>query len=136
MFNYLTKTDKEFHWTKAYSWYSDLRVKDIASRHLRTIGLVKVECMPKVFGVPKLASWCAKNFVLAFHKMLRFPKPNKELKLPKVDDFITNHGVRQRLLPHLTDSFFGVMSNSFQFDINILKDLSREFASLFAWVIG
>ena len=51
MCNSPAKIDKEFHWSKAYSWYSNLLAEDIASKHLRTIGLVKAECMLEVFGV-------------------------------------------------------------------------------------
>lgn len=110
-FNSLEKTDKEFHYTKAYKWYLDLCGEDIAFRHLRTIGLVKVGCMLSVFGVPNLALWCAKCFnasrrkmkvgdnifspislsPLTFQKMLRLLEPNKELKLLEVNDFLTNH---------------------------------------------
>lgn len=62
MFNSLVKTNKEFHQSKVYSWYTDLHAKDVASKHLKTIGSVKIGCMPKVFGVPELLLWCEKHF--------------------------------------------------------------------------
>lgn len=81
--------------------------------------------MPKFFGVPEFMLWCSKCFnqskriiqvrhsaihpvslnPLVFHRMLRLPNPNKELKLSKVDDFITNNGGPKRLLTYFTDSF-------------------------------
>lgn len=67
--------------------------------------------------------------------MLRLQEPNKELKLPEMDDFVINHGRPKRLLPHFKDSLSGVKSNTFQFDINILKESFREFAWLFVRVI-
>lgn len=107
------------------------------------------------FCVPKLVSWCAKIFdtskitiqvggntilsislmLLVFLKMPRFPNPNKDLKLPKADDFVTNHGCPKRLLPYFTLSLFGLKSNSFQFIINMIKEPFREFVWLFARVI-
>ena len=60
MFNSLENTDKEFHWSKAYSGYSNLPVDDTSSKHLRSIGLVKARCMPKHFSVPKLVLLCSK----------------------------------------------------------------------------
>ena len=62
MFISLVKNNKYFHWFKAYYWYSDLLVEDISSKHLTTVRLVKAGCMPEVFGVPKLVSWCSKCF--------------------------------------------------------------------------
>ena len=86
--------------------------------------------------------WCAKHFedskiiiqvgdntispislnLLVFQKMLRLPKPNKELKLLEADDFITNHGGPKILLPYFTFSLSRMKSNAFQFDINLLKE--------------
>ena len=101
-FKYLENKDKDFCWSKAYSWYSDLPAEDTTSKHLKTIRLVKVGCIQEIFGVLELVLWCAKHFnaskrtiqvgentippkILSppfFQKMLRLPKPNKELKLP------------------------------------------------------
>lgn len=101
--NSLAKNAKDFHWSKAYSWYSRLLIEDKPSSHLWTTGLVKVECMPEVvFSVPELVPWCSKCVGATkriihvfeasmspislsptiFQKMLRLPNPNEELKLP------------------------------------------------------
>lgn len=40
-FNTLEENDKEFDWSKSYNWYLDLRAKEKASMHIRTIGVVK-----------------------------------------------------------------------------------------------
>ena len=121
----MAKTDKDSIGPK--------HIVSTASKHLKTIGLMKVGCMPKVFGLSELVLWCENNFnalkrtiqvgdntilpislsPIVFQKMLRLPEPNKELKIPKADDFITNHGARKRLLPHFTDSLSGVKSISF-----------------------
>ena len=69
---------------------------------------------------------------LVFQKILRFAKPNKELKLTEVDDFITNHGGPKRLLTYFSYSFSRVKINVFQFYIDFLKDPFMEFAWLFA----
>lgn len=50
--NSLAKVDIEFHWSRAYHWYSELRPEDVSSKCLRIVGLVKVGCIPKVFSVP------------------------------------------------------------------------------------
>lgn len=80
--------------------------------------------MPEVFRVPELVLRCSKRFnttkrivrvgdsivppinlsPLVFQKMLKLPKLNKELKLPKADAFITNNGGPKRLLKYFTDS--------------------------------
>lgn len=152
--NSLAKTDKEFHCSREYNWYSDLRAKNISSKYLRDTRLVKDGCVPKVFGVPKFVLWCLKHFnhsrrliqvgdntiqpiiqnPLVFQRMLRLPKPNKELNLVEVDDFITNHGILKRLLPYFTDSLSRLRMNSFQFDIDVLKVSLREFSWLFAQI--
>ena len=80
--------------------------------------------MPEVVSGLELVLWCSKNFdatirvihdsevgfpsvclsPIVFQNMLRLPKPNKELKLIKVDSFITNNGFLKKLLSHFTDS--------------------------------
>ena len=132
-FTSLEKIDKEFQWYKEYNWYSDISIEDVASKYLKTIGLVKVRCMLEVFGVPKLVLWCKNNLYgskriiqvgdntnlpislsqLVFQKVTRLSNPNKELKLPKAYDFITNHGAPKRLLPYFIDSLSRVKSNYF-----------------------
>ena len=155
-FNSLEKIDKEFHWCKEYSWYLDLPVEDTSSKHLRYIGLVKVECMLEVFGVPELVLWCPKCFdatkriicvgdssvlpisliPIVFQKRMKFPNPNKELKLLEADDSISNHGGPKILLTDFKYSLFGVKTNAYQFDTDFLKDQFKEFAWLFARVTG
>ena len=155
MFNSLAKIDKEFHYSKAYSWYSDLPAEDTSSKCLGAIGLVKVGCMPKKFSVLELILWCSKHFdatkriirigdsivppinliPIMFQKIMKLPKFNKELKIPEAYAFITNNGGPKRLLTYFTDSLYGVKTNPYQFDINLLKEPSREFAQLFAQVI-
>ena len=68
--------------------------------------------------------------------MLRLPKPNKELKFPKEDPFITNNGGPKIFLTYFIDSLSRVKTNAYQFDIDFLKDPFREFAWLFARVTG
>lgn len=129
-------------------------LKDIASNHLKEIGLIKEGCMPEVFGVWEVVSWCSKRFdasnriiqvgdnivspinliPLVFQKMLILPKPNKELKLHKLDNFITNCGGPKRLLTYLIDSLSRVKTNAFYFDTNFLKDPFMEFSWLFTRV--
>lgn len=115
---------------------------------------MKDGCMPEAFGVLEFVLWCAKFSdaskrtiqvddnthhpislsPLVFWKMLRLLEPNKELKLPEVDDFVTNYGGPKILLPYFVDSLFGLKLNSFQSDIDILKEMFREFSWLFARV--
>ena len=52
MLKFQVKDDKEFHWSRAYHWYSDMHVEYVSSKSRRTIGLVQVGCMPEVFNVP------------------------------------------------------------------------------------
>lgn len=68
--------------------------------------------------------------------MLRLPKPNKELKLPKAYAFITNHGDSNRLLTCFTNSLSWVKTNAYQFDTDLLKEPVKESSGLFAWVTG
>lgn len=60
--NSLAKNDREFHWSRAYSWYLDLITKDVSTKHLRTTSLAKVGCMLEVFHVLDFVSWCAERF--------------------------------------------------------------------------
>ena len=66
--------------------------------------------------------------------MLRFPKSNREFKITKANDFIANQGGQKRLFPHFTNSLFGIKTNSFQIDIDILKEPFKEFAWLFVQI--
>lgn len=149
-FNSFANTKKYFHWSKAYNWHSYLCVEDITLKHLRTIGLVKIGCMPEVFSVPEFVLWHAKHYdasrrtiligdntihpislnPLAFQRMLRLLGPSKEFKLPEIDDYVMNHGGPKRLLAYFIDSLSRLKLNCFQFDIDILKDPFREFAWL------
>ena len=65
---------------------------------------------------------------LAFHRMLRLLEPNKELKLLEADELTINHGGPKILLPYFKDSLTRLKLNSFQFDIDIIKDPFKEFA--------
>ena len=152
MFNSLDKTNKEFHQYKSYSWYSYFLVEETYSKHIRTIGLVKVGCIMKVFSVPELVLWCSNHFdatkrvihvgesnmppiiltPIIFHKMLRFPKPIKELKIPKEDAFISNNSGPNKLLTYFTNSLSRVKVGAYQFDTNLLKEPYQESAWLFA----
>ena len=133
MLNSLEKIDKQFLLSRAYHWYSDLHANDVSSKFLRTTGLVNVGCMPEVFGVPEIMLWCSKHFdasrgvnqvgnnniqrislnPLVFHIMLRLANPNKEFKIAKADDFITNHVSPKRLLPYFKDSLSRLQTSSF-----------------------
>ena len=62
MLNSLEKTNIEFHWSRAYSWYSYLLVEDVLARCLRDSGMVKDGCIPKFFTVPELVLWSTKYF--------------------------------------------------------------------------
>ena len=119
-FNSLAKIDKEFHWSKAYSWYSNSSADDKYSNHLKTTSLVKARCMLEIFNVPKLALRCSKNFdatkrliclgestmppiilsLIIFQKMLRLSKPNKKLKLIAANLFISTMA-GQRSFSHI-----------------------------------
>lgn len=44
------------------------------------------------------------------------------------DSFIENHGGPKRLLPHFANSLSRLKLSSFQFDMDILKELFKEFA--------
>ena len=79
--------------------------------------------MAEVFDVTKFVLWCKKCFdssrasILIFHnnihpigfnplvfkRMPILPERNKELKLPKVDDYLTNLGGPKRLLSYFID---------------------------------
>ena len=74
---------------------------------------------------------------IVFYKILRLPKTNKELNLPKEKAFtITNNGAPKILLTYFTNSLYGVNTNAYKFDIDFLKDPFREFAWLFVWITG
>lgn len=60
--NTLANIDKEFHWYRAYNWYSNMCAEDASLKHLRIIRLIKYECMPKVFNVAKFMLWSSKCF--------------------------------------------------------------------------
>lgn len=60
--NSLAETNKEFHWSRAYSWYSYLHVEDALTKCLRSSGLVKFWCMPEFFGIPELVLQFARCF--------------------------------------------------------------------------
>lgn len=47
--NSLAKIDREFHWSRAYSWYSNLLVEDVFGKRLKASGIVKVGCMLEFF---------------------------------------------------------------------------------------
>ena len=128
MSNSLAKSDREFHWSREYDQYLDLHAEDVSSKHFRIVGLVKDGCMPEVFDVPKFVLWCSKCFdtsrrriqvgdntiqpirlnPLVFHRTLRLPKANKEFKIAKATNFVTNHGGPNILFPYFTDSLFGL----------------------------
>jgi hypothetical protein len=61
MYNSLA-SNKVFHWSKDYGWYSSLAVEENHSNTLWMTRLAKVGCMPEVFSVPKLVLWCSKRF--------------------------------------------------------------------------
>ena len=63
--NSLAKTDRDFHWSRAYSQYLDLPVEDVLIKNLRASGLVKFGCMPGVFDVLELVMWHGKRFDVA-----------------------------------------------------------------------
>lgn len=148
---FLEKIDREFQWSKAYNWYSDLPTEDALKKHLRVSRLTKAGFLPKVFNVLEFMLWCEKCFdttrrvihvsdtstqpislnPIIFQRMLRLLEPNKEFKIAEADDFITNHGAPKRLLPHFIDSLFGIKINSFQFDVSILKEPFMDFSWLF-----
>lgn len=150
--NSFTKTDREFHWYKAYSVYLVLPIEDALTKNLRASERVKVGCMPEVFVMLILILWCAKCFDVArrviwigdtaitpiilnplmFLIVLRLPNPNIGFKIVEVDAFIANHGGPKRLLVHFTDSLYGIKTSSFEFDIGILKETFRELTWLFA----
>lgn len=67
---------------------------------------------------------------------LRLLEPNKEFKIAKVDEFITNQGGQKILLYYFTDSLSRLKIGSFQFDVDIHKQPFKEFACLFAQVIN
>lgn len=131
--NSLANTNKEFHWLRAYNWSSNLHVEDISSKNLRTIALVKVGCMPKVFTVLEFMLWCYKHFnaskrivyigdntfhpnslnPLVFQRILRLLETNRKLKLAKEDDFITSDGIPKMLFHYFIDSLYGINMCSF-----------------------
>ena len=68
--------------------------------------------------------------------MLRLPKTNREFKIVETNDFITNQAGPKRLFPQFTDSLSRIKTNSFHFDIGLLKEPFKEFAWLFALITG
>lgn len=96
----------------------DLPAEDILTHHLRASGLVKIECISKVFIAPKLVLWCAKRFdmtkrviqvgdtivqlislnSIGVQKMLRLPHPHRGFNIVESYDFIANHGGPKTLL--------------------------------------
>ena len=47
--NSLAKIDREFHWYKAYSWYSDFPIEVVFTKCLRASGLLNDGCVPDFF---------------------------------------------------------------------------------------
>ena len=61
-YNSFDKTNRNFHWSKEYSWYSGFLVDDKSSSHPWMTELTRASCMTKVFNVPELVLWCSKHF--------------------------------------------------------------------------
>lgn len=103
-------------------------------------------------AVPEFVWWCAKHFdpenriigavkpislsPMVFHRMLRLPEANKEFRITEANGLITNQGGPKRLFPQFTDSLSRIKTNSFHFDIGLLKEPFKEFSWLFALITG
>ena len=153
MYSSLSKTDKDFHWSKDFGQYAKLSVEDKVTNHLRMTRIEKVGCMliflvslSWFYGIAYQSfsegnshrrSWFSSYALdsLVFQRMLQFPNPNRESKLLEFDSFITNNGDSKNILAQFFEVLSQIRSNSYQFDIDLLKEAYRELVWLFVWLV-
>jgi len=51
-YNYLPKTNNDFHWSNAFGWYLKLTIEEKRFNNLWATGLEKVGFMLEAFSVP------------------------------------------------------------------------------------
>jgi hypothetical protein len=87
--------DQNFHWSRAYSYYSSPPAQKYI---IWTSGISHAGCVPEVFGCKELVAWCIEKYVSSqriiqlqdrspislspqvFRKMLKLPDPTLTFK--------------------------------------------------------
>ena len=116
--NIFEDEDQNFHWSRAYSYYSTPVTQN---QVIWTSRIARAGCVPKVFDCKELVSWCADKFILekriiplwdesfvslsshVFRQMLRLLDPTLTFKGEDWKQFLAKHNNGLDLLPHLLE---------------------------------
>jgi len=117
--NTFGREDHNFHWSRAYSYYSSPSAQ---KEVIWTSRIARAGCVPEVFDNKELVSWCDEKYIPSqqiiqlqnhspislspqvFHKILKLLEPTLTFKGEYCMDFLRNHDNTLDLLPKFLEN--------------------------------
>jgi hypothetical protein len=149
--NIFGREDQNFHWSKAFSYYSTSAAEN---QVIWTSGIAHAGCVPEVFDCKDLVSWCADKYIAekriiplqdrssvslspqVFRQMLKLSEPTLTFKGEDCKQFLAKHNNGLDLLPLFLQNPNLVPEDITSIQVSSFRNPFREIAWLFTRITG
>jgi hypothetical protein len=149
--NIFGREDQNFHWFKAYSYYSSCSVHNEV---IWTSKIAHAGCVPEVFDCKEVVSWCAEKYISSqrilplcdhssvslspqvFCKMLILSEPTLTFRGQDYKQFLEKHDNGLDLLPEFLKDPTTVSEDITKFQVSSFRNPFWEIAWLFTRITG